>query len=55
MDRHTRHAELTLDQIPLETAEWDEINAFTHTFDGYTESGHSSAAPRLRTSGGTTA
>ena len=28
-----------LDQIPLETADWDEINGFAHTFDGYTESG----------------
>lgn len=33
------NASLVAGQIPLENADWEEINVFAHTFDGYAESG----------------
>lgn len=39
MDCHIRNLDLDLGRLPLESADWDEINEFAHTFDGYTEWG----------------
>ncbi len=39
MSHHIPNAQLDIKHTPPENADWDEINLFAHSFDGYTASG----------------
>ena len=39
MDHYLTNAELREDTLPSSEAIWEDINRFSHTFDGYTAAG----------------